>query len=324
MKHILKVASLQNLPNTRPLIAMDENGNLFGAGEALVPEGFVDFGLPSGTLWYSMNLGATNGSTPESWYGDYYAWGETETKNNYSWSNYKYANGASNKLTKYCNDSAYGNDGYTDELTELVPSDDVAESLGWKMPTKEDFDELAAGTISSWVENYNNIEGLNGRLLIKASITPAFKNVTLYTMFDENLQPVSIPTEITEGMWATLSMYTKDELDQIVSQLSGGQINDVTTIIFKNQSGTLAVYGIDYGFKTANSTDPSVSMFIPAAGYYYGSSLNNVGSYGNYWSSSLHLDSPDSAWDLNFRSDSINMSNGDRYYGRSIRPVLQN
>lgn len=43
---------------------------------------YVDLGLPSGTLWATMNVGAEK---PED-YGDYFAWGETETKENYSWS----------------------------------------------------------------------------------------------------------------------------------------------------------------------------------------------------------------------------------------------
>lgn len=47
---------------------------------------WVDLGLPSGTLWATCNVGATN---PED-YGDYYAWGETEVKNEYKWNTYKY------------------------------------------------------------------------------------------------------------------------------------------------------------------------------------------------------------------------------------------
>ena len=36
---------------------MDANRHLFFEGAKVVPEGFVDFGLPSGTLWYKYNLG---------------------------------------------------------------------------------------------------------------------------------------------------------------------------------------------------------------------------------------------------------------------------
>ena len=126
----------------------------------------VDLGLPSGTLWSKFLLGATNGDTKESWYGNYYAWGETETKLDYNWTTYKYANDDYDNLTKYCNNAEYSNDGFTDNLTQLVPEDDVAmqTNSAWKIPTKEDFDELIAGTTNRWVTNYNNIEGLNGRV----------------------------------------------------------------------------------------------------------------------------------------------------------------
>jgi len=55
----------------------------------------VDFNLPSGNLWYKCNLGASNptesATWPHEWFGNYYAWGETETKDNYSMSKYKFA-----------------------------------------------------------------------------------------------------------------------------------------------------------------------------------------------------------------------------------------
>lgn len=49
---------------------------------------YVNLGLPSGTLWATCNVGATK---PEE-YGGYYAWGETDTKDNYSVSTYNYWN----------------------------------------------------------------------------------------------------------------------------------------------------------------------------------------------------------------------------------------
>lgn len=49
---------------------------------------WVDLGLPSGILWAKYNVGA---SSPEE-YGGYYAWGETEEKESYTWENYKFYN----------------------------------------------------------------------------------------------------------------------------------------------------------------------------------------------------------------------------------------
>ena len=272
--------------------------------------------MPSGTLWYNKNLGATNGNTAESWYGGYYAWGELNTKTYYDWTdpndatqNYKYANGANNKLTKYCNNSQYGNDGYTDELTQLFPSDDVATvtNSAWRMPTEAEIRELLAGTSSSWVEDYNDIEGLNGRVFIKASITQqAFKNVTLYSeMFGG---------ELTEETWNMIKGYSLEEINAMIE-------GDIREMMFKDEEmTTLAEYGTDYGF-VVKQTDSSISMFIPAAGYRNGSDIRNVGSYCYLWSSSLNLDNPDGAYYLRFDSDDMYLDSNNRYRGLSVRPV---
>ena len=120
---------------------------------------YVDLGLPSGTLWATCNIGA---SSPED-YGNYYAWGETSTKGTYDWSTYKYANGDKDKLTKYCNDSDKGNNGFTDNLTELQPSDDPATAnwgSGWRTPSKAQWDELLKNTTNKWTTR----NGVSGRL----------------------------------------------------------------------------------------------------------------------------------------------------------------
>jgi hypothetical protein len=65
----------------------------------------------------------------------------------------------------------------------------------------------------------------------------------------------------------------------------------------------------------------SKSIFLPAAGYGYGTSLYNSGSSGNVWSSVPDSDS-DYAWNLYFNSSYHDTSYSSRYYGRSVRPVL--
>ena len=130
---------------------------------------WVDLGLPSGTLWATCNLGA---SKPEG-YGNYYAWGETSTKSTYNWDSYKYANGNYDKLTKYCNKSDYGNNGFTDNLTALQTGDDPAAAnwgSGWRTPSKAQWDELRANTTDQWTKR-NGVWGreftsnLNGTTL---------------------------------------------------------------------------------------------------------------------------------------------------------------
>ncbi len=105
-----------------------------GGGTTTDKVGYVDLGLPSGNLWAECNLGA---SSPEA-YGDYYAWGEVEPKQEYTYPNHKwYKEGApSLGFTKYNNEDG--------KLTLEDEDDAVIQKLGngWRTPTLADFREL--------------------------------------------------------------------------------------------------------------------------------------------------------------------------------------
>ena len=122
-----------------------------------VPE-MVDLGLPSGLKWASFNLGATK---PEEC-GQYFAWGETEPKEDYSWSTYRWCmNGSSSQLTKYCNQSSNGYNGFTDNKMVLDWEDDAAAmALGgsWHMPTYTEWHEL----IDNCTWNSTTLNGVYG------------------------------------------------------------------------------------------------------------------------------------------------------------------
>ena len=117
---------------------------------------YVDLGLPSGTLWATCNIGA---SKPED-YGNYFAWGETSIKSTYNWSTYQYCKGNGSTITKYCNNSVYGNNGFIDNLTTLQSGDDAATAWGsgWLTPTKTQWDELLANTTNQRLTK-NGVEG---------------------------------------------------------------------------------------------------------------------------------------------------------------------
>ena len=110
---------------------------------------YIDMGLPSGTKWAATNLGAER---PEDW-GNYYAWGETETKKTYSFATYKYAynpNDIYSGYTKYILDS---NSSHYDGLSQLTTGDDAAfQNWGshWRMPTKEQMAELTNTDYVEW------------------------------------------------------------------------------------------------------------------------------------------------------------------------------
>ncbi len=115
---------------------------------------YVDLGLPSGLKWATCNVGAEH---PYD-YGDYFAWGETTTKSTYDWSTYKWCNGSSQTLTKYCTDSNYGT---VDNKTVLDPEDDAAHANwggGWRMPTTAEWKELYDNTTCTWTTE-NGVAG---------------------------------------------------------------------------------------------------------------------------------------------------------------------
>ena len=96
---------------------------------------WVDLGLPSGTKWATMNVGA---DSPEE-YGDYFAWGETTPKSKYAYSNYYYS---SNPTTLPLDrDAAYTNWG-----------------TSWRMPTSAELKELKDNCTWTWTTQ----NGVNG------------------------------------------------------------------------------------------------------------------------------------------------------------------
>lgn len=79
---------------------------------------YVDLGLPDGTKWARVNLGASS----ETDYGNYYAWGETAPKSTYTSSNYSYS-------------------GDTD-LSGTSDAATVNWGSNWRMPTSTEYENL--------------------------------------------------------------------------------------------------------------------------------------------------------------------------------------
>ena len=183
-------------------------------------------------LWAPFNLGATK----EYEFGDYYAWGETETKSVYSWSTYKYCKGSFSSLTKYNTSKAYGS---VDNKTVLEEADDVAHvKLGgnWRMPTEAEWSWIRNNCHKEWTSDY-------------------------------------------EG-------------------------TGVAGLIVTGKNGN--------------------KIFLPATGIKSGNSLLNVGSWGNYWCSTLGEGGSYGAESVDFSSGGgLSRSGYERYKGLSVRPVLE-
>lgn len=154
---------------------IDYAGRILAIGSPAGTPVAIDLGLS--VKWASFNLGATKREE----YGDYFAWGETEPyysnldpptwkegkETGYSWESYKWCKGSSNsnKLTKYCNNSSYGYNGFTDDKTVLAPEDDAAHmNLGgnWRMPTEAEWTELWENCSWTWTTQ----NGINGQTVM--------------------------------------------------------------------------------------------------------------------------------------------------------------
>ncbi len=209
-----------------------------------VPAGAVDLGIvmtrkEDGTTyklyWAKSNLSASGLCANPEDYGDYYAWGETAPKDDYTWATYELCNGSETTLTKYNDDSDFGTVDNKTEFKDYDYEDDAArQTLGgkWRMPTDEEWTALRTQCTWTWTTQ----NGINGRLV------------------------------------------------------------------------------------TASNGN---SIFLPTAGYRDDTGLDDAGSYGYYWSSSLTTYDPSYAWYVYFFSGDVHMYSTSRYYGFSVRPVSE-
>lgn len=152
----------------------------------------IDLGLPSGTLWSCMDLGAINPTNG----GIGFTWGQTDyvEKNDSNWSNYEFMTSSFTNqwgISKYQvpddqTDGVWYNEAgefIGDNKTTLDLNDDAArKNWGgkWRMPTKEETDELLNYTTRVWTDNYNGT-GKIGEVLYKK------KTYGSYSLWDTHI-----------------------------------------------------------------------------------------------------------------------------------------
>lgn len=126
-------------------------------GPSMEPLRVVDMGLS--VKWADRNVGAER---PDL-YGNYYAWGEIETKSVYSWTTYQLCGfEAEYDFLKYNTKENYGT---VDSLVVLDRQEDVAATFSdgkWRIPTKEEWQELI--TKCTWKDDVVN--GVVGKRVI--------------------------------------------------------------------------------------------------------------------------------------------------------------
>ena len=173
---------------------------------------YVDLGLS--VKWATCNVGAT---TPEE-YGDFFAWGETEPKEEYSWSTYKYCVDNYDNFTKYCSLSSYGNNGFIDSKTVLDPEDDAATANwggAWRMPTDEEWSELITECTWTYTTPRNGVYGYkltgpNGNSIFL--LAAGYVNGSYHCADDAS------------GLYFSSSLYTDDPIRAYIVNLAPGGV----------------------------------------------------------------------------------------------------
>lgn len=127
----------------------------YGQGaDATVEHEYVDLGLPSGTKWATMNIGANAPEEP----GDFFAWGEISAKLDFTNEGYRFRDDNS-LMIKYTT-KQWGKR-LTDNKRILEAEDDVATmswGKAWRMPTYEEQTELRMLCTWQWT-SLNGMEG---------------------------------------------------------------------------------------------------------------------------------------------------------------------
>lgn len=152
------------------------------------PKGAVDLGIvitrEDGTTynlyWAKTNLCESGLSANPEYYGDYYAWGETESKSNYAWSTYKFAATYSGPFSKYNTNSSYGTVDNKTVLDTGEKGDDAASKIlggKWRMPTSEEWAALLENSQLEWTSDYNGT-GVAG--MIATSTVEGYTDKSLF------------------------------------------------------------------------------------------------------------------------------------------------
>ncbi len=185
-------------------------------------EGAVDLGLS--VYWAESNLSTSGLCAKPEEYGDYYAWGETEPKSDYSWSTYKLGSG--DLFSKY-NDS---------DKTTLDLEDDAAHvNLGgkWRMPTEAEWVELIENCTWVWVDDYNGT-GVAGRIV--TSDLEGYKDKSIFLPAAGDLYPTNLNWEGSRGTYWSSSVGTDHPN-------GAWRVDFYYDIIFRDNDGRYRCYG---------------------------------------------------------------------------------
>ena len=244
---------------------------------------YVDLGLPSGLKWATCNIGATK---PED-YGDYFAWAETEP------------------------------------YYESIAADGTAS---WKEGKEAGYDWPSYSWIKKSFESWEYKPDKITHRIIKYTVAD---NV-YYSLWYNIIQGGESGEEhyfVGDGVSSLGDPKYNYEDDAARKNWGGGwripSPKDFQELIDNTNNAWTGNYNETgkAGYVFTSKIDATKSIFLPASGMRANDIIINAKVAGYYWSSSLSDDDTQYAQFLNFSSAYASMNDGDRCYGRTIRPV---
>ena len=271
---------------------------------------YVDLGLPSGTKWATYNVGATSAGAA----GNYYAWGETATKSEYTNSNYD-----ATLLTKYA----------TSGLQTLELDDDAAYvnmGAGWRMPSMTEIQELYTTCEWTWSDDLG--AGLSGYIVTGPngqSIQIPSTGLFVQSLHGTGSGQGSVSNKISGDLYSSdiATLYTRkyinangEILTTPLSQSEKTLAGDVNSDNYKNNAvddGTIyGVYAANH--MLATDIDDAYSYYLTfSPPISHTQEEADAAGYGSDWSA----DAGPYYYPLGV-ADYLVM---DRYYGMNVRAV---
>ena len=250
------------------------NGSYYEIAVSMSLQGYVDLGLPSGTAWATCNLGAVD---PED-YGDYYAWGATET-----W----YTSLAATPVWKTGKEAGYvtANAPYYSNGTwtkynlnsTLEAMDDAAYAnwgSNWHTPTSEQWNELKTYCTFTWTQK----QGVNGALVRGPSGSEIF--LPAAGIFGTSLGRVN-----EEGLYFTATQGNfKNDSQYVLYYQFQESTSGQGTVYDTGRYFGLSIRPVKNSTKTFNYTGSVQTFTVPATGYY---TLTCYGAQGGTFSGTL-------------------------------------
>lgn len=314
----LTIQKIDDFLKDKPVVNLNDLYNKFPSCPDNKHPHAIDLGAAG--KWACCNDGA---SSPGE-FGGYYAWGETEEKDYYDWSTYKHCDGSEKSCHNLGSDIA----GTNYDIAH------VKWGGAWKMPSLDRFQLLLSKCTSKWLTIYIYDMG-DGYSYSYSSVD------YLYVIDGKSYMIENVDNYcIYNGKVYNIGGYDKYSTDCYL-------INEY--VFINNKKFNNKIFGITfYGdhtpsllseiglrkYRISSSSKDKItgrlftgqngnSIFLPAAGHRWRDDTYNVGSSGNFSSSTQYPDSSHRAYHLSFDGGRTYWYYNPRSNGRSVRPVIE-